>query len=161
MDSVGKLHKITDGGLSPREEAFTKICQARSVAKLEMPTALGACSVRGLHTTHVTKMKTDRNWTANQQLFSHYHFVLCFENVDVPFYITEKIFIAFQSGAIPIYWGTQDVIKVFNREAFIFWDPDHPELALERLAYLEANPDAYKEMQARPYLAHGAETVLE
>ena len=87
--------------------------------------------------------------------------MLCFENVDVPFYITEKIFVAFQSGAIPIYWGTQDVFKVFNREAFIFWDPDHPELALERLAYLEANPDAYKEMQARPYLAHGAESVLE
>jgi hypothetical protein len=74
-------------------------------------------------------------------------------------YITEKLFVAFQAGGIPVYWGSRDVLEVFNADAFILWDPSAPEIALGQLAYLEANRTAYHEMRARPYLADGAHTV--
>lgn len=35
-------------------------------------------------------------------------------------YVTEKIVNAFLAGAIPIYWGSPFVLKMFNPRAFIF-----------------------------------------
>lgn len=45
--------------------------------------------------------------------------MIAFENSDDPGYVTEKIANAFLSGAVPVYWGTADVSKVFNPESFI------------------------------------------
>ena len=51
--------------------------------------------------------------------FSNYTFVMAFENTKSPGYITEKIINAFYSGAIPIYWGSDNISTFFNEKAFI------------------------------------------
>lgn len=47
-------------------------------------------------------------------------FMICMENTtSVPGYITEKIFDAFASGCIPIYFGTDSIKKYLNPNAYI------------------------------------------
>jgi hypothetical protein len=46
-----------------------------------------------------------------QKTLKRYNFVLAFENSDFPGYITEKIFDAFKSGAVPLYWGGGGFLK--------------------------------------------------
>ena len=45
--------------------------------------------------------------------------MLCFENADVPGYITEKIALAYRAGCIPIYLGTGIINDYFNSKSFI------------------------------------------
>lgn len=45
------------------------------------------------------------------QTMSQYKFSLCFENLKMDGYITEKIFDCFYSGTVPIYWGGSDIEK--------------------------------------------------
>jgi hypothetical protein len=97
--------------------------------------------------------------TRDKPIFSEYRYVIAMENVKSPGYITEKILDAFMSGAIPIYYGTTQIFDIFNPKAFIFYDIDNPQKALDRIAYLESNPDAYSEMLNEPILSHGDETI--
>ena len=50
---------------------------------------------------------------------SNCKFMLCFENADVPGYITEKIALAYRAGCIPIYLGADVVNEYFNSKSFI------------------------------------------
>jgi hypothetical protein len=50
---------------------------------------------------------------------SKYQFCLCFENMEMFGYITEKIFDCFYAGTIPIYLGAPDIDKHIPSEAFI------------------------------------------
>jgi len=93
-----------------------------------------------------------KNWSS----FKGYRFVLAMENTAKLGYITEKILNAFASNAIPIYYGSPDVFKVFNRKAFIFYDIRNPKPATDHLARLEANPLQYAKMQREPVFAPGA-----
>jgi hypothetical protein len=49
----------------------------------------------------------------------NYKFSITLENSSIPGYTTGKIFHAFVSRTIPIYWGNPDVVKDFNPNAFI------------------------------------------
>ena len=100
-------------------------------------------------------------WGDNHVLFSKYRFTLAMENTVTHNYITEKIENAFYAGSIPIYYGTEQVFEIFNRKAFIWYDIQNPQEALDRVAYLERNVTAYKEMFQEPILAHGEETIAE
>ena len=53
-----------------------------------------------------------------------FKFNICPENMDAPNYVTEKIFDAFQAGAIPIYHGALNnpEPEIINKDAVIFWD---------------------------------------
>jgi len=88
--------------------------------------------------------------------YEGYRFALAMENTNQAGYVTEKIVHAFIGGAIPIYWGTWDVFNLFNRDAFIYFDPENPNEALDRVKYLESNLTAYMEMRRNPILAPGA-----
>lgn len=47
-------------------------------------------------------------------------FTICYENVhDIPGYITEKIFDAFMSGCIPVYWGASNISDYIPASCFI------------------------------------------
>ena len=46
-------------------------------------------------------------------------FILALENTQIDGYVTEKIINAFYSGSIPIYWGSNNINDLFNKEAFI------------------------------------------
>lgn len=50
---------------------------------------------------------------------SEYKFILCFENMIMPGYITEKIFDCLFSGTIPIYLGAPDISNYVNNNCFI------------------------------------------
>lgn len=55
------------------------------------------------------------------------------ETRQVEGYISEKLLNGFLAGCVPIYWGTMEVFDVFNPDAFVWWDDDNPEYALETL----------------------------
>lgn len=72
----------------------------------------------------VEHVRTDQRFTRN--MFSDaveqhrpYRFSIAFENDVVDGWVTEKIVNSFLAGSIPIYEGTEDVYKYFNRDAFI------------------------------------------
>lgn len=81
------------------------------------------------------------------------------ENTKMDGYITEKIIAAFAGGAIPIYYGTTEIFRVFNRLAFVFYDIDDPEPALSQIRFLEANRTALAQMQKQPIFTDGNETL--
>lgn len=88
-------------------------------------------------------------WDHLHCAMSHYKFVLAIENTKTESYVTEKLFYALDSGAVPIYFGAPNV-----------WDfvPPHSVIdgskfsSLEELAsYVKAianNPVAYAEYHA-------------
>ena len=53
------------------------------------------------------------------EVLSQYRFCLCFENMEMTGYITEKIFDCFYAGTIPVYWGAPDIHKLIPPEAYI------------------------------------------
>lgn len=76
--------------------------------------ALGKCS-NTVNGELVPGGYTDLNST-----YSQYNFVMAMENMQKPGYVSEKIFNAFNSGAIPIYWGDSETVeKIFNKNAYI------------------------------------------
>jgi hypothetical protein len=94
----------------------------------------------------------------NWKLYNYYKYCLVMENSDVRQYISEKILWAFLGGCLPIYWGTQEVFDVFNRDAFLFYQPGK---TLEEIMYLEKNSTAYHERLSAPILANGNQTIRE
>lgn len=48
-----------------------------------------------------------------------YTFALCFENMHIKGWMTEKIFDCFFAGTVPVYWGATDVHEWVPRDAFI------------------------------------------
>ena len=73
-----------------------------------------------------------------------------FENSRKNGYLTEKIWRAFQAGAIPLYFGSQYVFEAFNPARFIFVDETKVEVALERVKYLYENPEEYAKILDLP-----------
>lgn len=53
------------------------------------------------------------------KLIEQYRFMITFENHSLPWYNTEKIFNAFASGTIPIYWGDPLITEVYNSSCFV------------------------------------------
>jgi hypothetical protein len=53
------------------------------------------------------------------EVLSQYDFALCFENMQMQGYITEKIFDCFYAGTVPVYWGAQDIAKYIPANSFI------------------------------------------
>lgn len=50
---------------------------------------------------------------------SKYTYAICFENMIMPGYVTEKLFDCFFSGTIPVYYGAPDIEKYVPKECFI------------------------------------------
>lgn len=120
-----------------------------------------ACGCFGSHPERKVVCTPRAAFEDNNNLFRTYRFVLCMENQNAPGYVTEKILNAFLSGAIPVYYGTQEVFNLFNRKAFIYYDISRPDEALQQIAALEANPSLYQDMKAQPILANGLETLRQ
>jgi hypothetical protein len=68
---------------------------------------------------------------------SQYTFALCFENLRMDGYITEKIFDCFFAGTIPIYWGGSDIEKWIPANCYIdirkFINPENLALYLKEM----------------------------
>ena len=97
-----------------------------------------------------------KNWEENRHVYKEFRFCLTMEHVRDPGYITEKILVAFWAGCIPIYYGTTEIFDVFNSKAFIYYDVDNSQPALDRIRYLETNRSAYEETLRQPILSERA-----
>lgn len=57
-----------------------------------------------------------------KEIFHKYKFAICYENISMSGYITEKIFDCLSSGIIPIYAGASNICQYVPRECFISAD---------------------------------------
>lgn len=53
------------------------------------------------------------------ETLGRYRFSLCFENMAMQGYLTEKIFDCFYSGTVPLYLGAPDIDALVPKEAFV------------------------------------------
>eukprot|EP00533_Pseudo-nitzschia_delicatissima_P012002 CAMPEP_0197270032 /NCGR_PEP_ID=MMETSP1432-20130617/6560_1 /TAXON_ID=44447 /ORGANISM="Pseudo-nitzschia delicatissima, Strain UNC1205" /LENGTH=238 /DNA_ID=CAMNT_0042735275 /DNA_START=49 /DNA_END=765 /DNA_ORIENTATION=- len=114
--------------------------------------------------TNRTKVENNvrlANWQANVDFYSGFRFCLVMEHAKEPAYVTEKILMAFLGGCIPIYYGSELVFDIFNRDSFVYYDIENPQPAIDLVQKLEENPSEYSKMLRKPILANGDETVAE
>lgn len=100
-----------------------------------------------------------------------YKFCVCYENTrDVKGYITEKIFDCLRAGAVPVYWGAENIGDYVPKECFIdrrlFSDSDALIAFLESVspeehkAYVEAGRKFLMGKEARAFSKEAfAETI--
>jgi len=137
-----------------RKKAFEQI------ASIDTPTAGGSCG--GYTVEYKTLTTPTKSWGKNVQYYKNYKFALVMENSVAPGYITEKIVTAFMAGSIPIYYGDRGTVeKWFNAKAFIFYDPNNPEKALEQIRDLHHNDKAYFKMRNIPMIRSSKITTLK
>ena len=74
-------------------------------------------------------------------------------------YITEKIMSAFRAGSVPIWYGGRDALDIFNPNAFVYYDVEDPQPALDRIKYLIDHPEAYNAVLKEPILRDGNRTI--
>ena len=66
-------------------------------------------------------------------VFSKYKYVLAFENCREKGYVTEKIFDAYISEALPLYWGAPDISDYFSNDSFEVVDCDLVSKTAEKI----------------------------
>lgn len=78
-------------------------------------------------------------------------FTLCFESTKHEGFVTEKITDAFFADTIPVYYGSRDVKKYFNEEAFIYCSGrDDFENTIKRVIEIDQNDDLFLDMLKKP-----------
>lgn len=91
-------------------------------------------------------------------IFSRYRFALVFENRLSQRYVTEKIVNAFLGGAIPIYWGSPFVLRIFNPASFIYVNHFTSfRAAVRRVIDIERDPELYASYATAPILQDSTE----
>lgn len=79
-------------------------------------------------------MKVYRGSCENKlEVMSRYNFALCYENMPMDGYVTEKIFDCFYSGCIPVYWGGSDISAFIPKNCFISRNEFYTERSLNDL----------------------------
>jgi hypothetical protein len=56
-----------------------------------------------------------------------YKFMICFENVSQPNYLTEKLVNSYYYGTIPIYWGCPNISDYVNMSGILYLKPNFTE----------------------------------
>ena len=94
-----------------------------------------------------------------------FKFNICAENNNTKDYVTEKIFDAFISDCIPLYYGALNDPEpgLINRDAVIFWNKEgNNEENREKILELKNNESFYQEFMSRPkLLPAAAEYVID
>jgi hypothetical protein len=85
------------------------------------------------------------------EFLKQFKFLICFENSEYPYYITEKLGNAYLAGCIPIYWGCTTAPLFLNLEAFIYvTSNDSFKDIYNRIQYIDTNEEAYMRMRSQP-----------
>lgn len=80
---------------------------------------------------------------------SKYKFCIACENAAYPGYTTEKLLQAYESGALPIYWGDPLVENVFDKRTFINCNEyDSLDDVVKKIIEIDNNDELYKEMMS-------------
>jgi hypothetical protein len=113
---------------------------------------------------------------SKSETLSRYKFSICFENMILPGWITEKIFDCLAAGCVPVYWGAPEVADVIPADSFIdmrqfggFADLRrflHGLTAAQIARYRDAGrafleSPAYDRFRSRGFLAHFQRFVRE
>jgi len=119
-----------------------------------------SCGGRFLNNTNELK----QDFGNNKQLYlEQFKFNICPENSNASGYVTEKIMEAVYSGAIPIYWGSDNnpEPEILNKDAIVFWNKagDNTEV-IEFIRSLHENPQLYKEFYEQPRLMPEAPEII-
>jgi hypothetical protein len=157
-DKDATLIHIASHCVSHRQTAFdeltTMIKELYPNDPSHWPVAGGMCSGSFPELRH--QLAGDWSSIAGKRAELNYMFNLCMENRDASGYITEKIVNAFMIGSVPIWSGSREVFKIFNPNAFIYYDVSNSQAALDNVKYLIQNKTAYEEVLAAPILQEGA-----
>jgi FkbM family methyltransferase len=140
--------------IKEREEIYNLFVEKTSGIECH---AYGNCFGKYIHTK---KEKAQGIWDSEEliDIYKDYKFVIAMENTRVNGYVTEKIVNAFYSGAIPIYWGSQNINDYFNRKAFInVSDFRSFEDCVEYVIHM--NEDTRKKMLAEPIYNESNELI--
>lgn len=139
--------------LAHRENAFNIFSRMAPV------TAGGKCrgaTIKNAMQGDITTIQAHGSWNEAYKFYQHFKFGLVMENTKTEGYVSEKILNAFMGGTVPIYYGTEDVFKIFNRKAFVFYDEDDPKATVKEVERLLRDEVAYEEIMSQPILASGA-----
>lgn len=80
-------------------------------------------------------------------------FTLCFESTKSGGFVTEKITDAFFADTIPVYFGSETVFDIFNRDAFIYCSSrDDFDSTIQKIKELDQDDQKYLEMINQPIL---------
>ena len=92
------------------------------------------------------------------QLLSKHKFAICFENTKTEdYYITEKLLIAKAAGCIPIYWGSDKCLELFDNNSFLYLEDDSIQgidRLIAKIKFIDNNDKFYFEMKKRPLLTN-------
>ena len=104
-----------------------------------------------------------KNWTGEpappfssdeyHTFLNDWRFVICFENLKVDYYLTEKLINAYLGGCIPIYWGCPQIKEFINEKAILLLEdftPESIDKLIERVMELENNSELYAKMHSEP-----------
>jgi len=153
--SIDELVSSRDGKAGDRPQFCCAFIRNPDPVRMQAIAALsqiGEVDVYGIASGHSVEDK--------MAIASSYRFVLCFENDLYPGYVTEKIFDAWATGAVPLWWGI-DSQQTLNTDAFLnlndfstiqFFVDSVTELerkreyisAISSLPLLRANPNGFK-----------------
>lgn len=75
-------------------------------------------------------------------IFNEYKFIICMENSLTNGYITEKLFNVFFARSVPIYFGSPDRYRYFNKDSFIDLNSNKDEI-LKKITFLSQNSELY------------------
>lgn len=142
-----------EGLMTPRESNESR--KGFACAFIGNPTAMRLHAIDAL--SQVGKVEVfgnsvGRPVASKVEVAKDYRFVLCFENGLYPGYVTEKVFEAWATGAVPLWWGS-DPAGYVNSEAIIN-AAEFPSLAHFAEAVAEVDrDDAFWALKAsRPVL---------
>ncbi len=91
------------------------------------------------------------DWSLKLNFLKDYKFTIAFEHTSAEHYLTEKIWHAFFTGSIPIYWGCPRVAEYFNPEAFVnCHDYRTFEDAVERVREIDNSLRLYEKYRNAP-----------
>lgn len=112
------------------------------------------------HNTDVLKKEFSDN---KREYLKNFMFCACPENVSVKGWVTEKIFDAFASGTIPIYYGAHNkpIPEIINQDAVLFFDNGGDNVSLRnRILELKNNQDIYNNFFNQKKLLEGTDEYV-
>lgn len=117
--SYSGMQLTTQALMRPRESSVLR--KGFACAFIGNPTAMRLHAIDAL--SHVGKVEVfgnsvGRSVASKVDVAKDFRFVLCFENDLYPGYVTEKVFEAWATGAIPLWWGS-DPAGYVNKDAII------------------------------------------
>ena len=136
-----------------RREFFAKLCKYKvvhSFGQCDNNTGLLAPPIPQVNGYDVRMIPNDYF-----KLLNLYKFMICFENAQAPYYLTEKLQNAWLGGTIPIYWGAAKSLEWLNPKSFLYLENSSEECMdalIEKIKYLDQNDEAYAAMFKEPLL---------